>query len=185
VSDRVAQHEPWDSPTNRDLLKMMPAVFKSPRGDAPEGYTYYRAFAGKSAAIPPPEPPADLLNRMSYTMVNGHKFLPRRGRGWGGVNDGIALSLFLAEAAEPVPWTKPDELEYAADQPLPKLGGLYPGGFHVLSYRGMVAFVPDGTPEATVRALITVNACDTVTDTGIIDQLFPDRDVQRPRHEEQ
>ncbi|MBN9522732.1 hypothetical protein J0H58_30140 [bacterium] len=80
MRDRLARHEPWDSPTNREALKAMPAVFRSPRGDAPEGHTYYRAFVGKSAAIPSPEPPADVLRRMSYPTIKGHKLFDRRGR---------------------------------------------------------------------------------------------------------
>ena len=36
-------------------------------------------------------------------------------------------------ADEPVEWTKPDELAYSTNGPLPKLGGPFPGGFHGLS----------------------------------------------------
>ena len=39
--------------------------------------------------------------------------------------DGNSNTLALAEAAEAVPWSKPADLVYEQNKPLPKIGGLY------------------------------------------------------------
>jgi hypothetical protein len=169
---QVAFDEPWDSPQNLALLKSMPEVFRSPRGDAPEGYTYYRAFIGKHAVISPPAPPANVLASQSFAMVNGHKVIAHSGTPLF-VPDGMARTIFLAEGAEPVPWTKPEELEFDSDKPLPKLGGLYPDGFFALTVNGTPVFIPSGTNEGTIRALITIDGNEEITDRAVVDQLFP------------
>ena len=61
----------------------------------------------------------------------------------------------MAEAAEPVPWTKPADLVYAPIVPCPLLGGR--PHFNVLMVDGNVRVLAADTPEATLRALITRN----------------------------
>ena len=48
----------------------------------------------------------------------------------------------VVEADEAVPWTKPDELPYAPDKPLPALGGGPRGNFLVLMADGSVLLHP-------------------------------------------
>jgi hypothetical protein len=62
-----------------------------------------------------------------------------------------------------VPWTKPADLPFLADKPLPKLGGMFKDGFHVASADGAVFFVPRRFNEKTLRALITVAGGETDT----------------------
>ena len=77
----------------------------------------------------------------------------------------------VAEAAEPVEWTKPDELAFndvpagpAGGQtfPVPKLGGLFDGGFHGLMCDGAVRFYSATLSEKKLRALITVNGGEVI-----------------------
>ena len=54
-------------------------------------------------------------------------------------------------ASEPVPWTKPEELEFGPGRPLPRLGGLFPGYYHAVFFDGFVDYFPQTTDEATLR----------------------------------
>jgi hypothetical protein len=98
-------HEPWDSPHNKKLLERMPKTYVIPGISDGPGMTRYRAFVGDRAAFEKPVP--------------GSK--PRRGRRLADFPGGAGKTIFIAEAAEAVPWTKPDELEYEPDKPLPRL----------------------------------------------------------------
>jgi hypothetical protein len=50
-----------------------------------------------------------------------------------------AKQFLIVEAAEPVIWTKPDDLEYRPDAPLPSLGGImHDGSFRVATLDGSV-----------------------------------------------
>lgn len=156
--DEFHLDEPWDSPRNQPLLAKLPAVFAAPTAISPpagpprrrpeptsepapqRGLTYYRVVTG-SATLFPTAPGARLMSVNSRDIPDG----PRH-------------TLLVVEAAEPVPWTKPDELEYDPDpsRPLPKLGGLgFSGGFNALFADGSVRFVKTDTPQAVLRALFT------------------------------
>ena len=39
------------------------------------------------------------------------------------IKDGVNLTIMLVEAARPVPWTKPEDLPFDKEKPLPELGG--------------------------------------------------------------
>jgi uncharacterized protein (TIGR03067 family) len=127
--------EPWDSRHNIRLLAKMPRIY-APTGTRPNEphLTFYQAFVGKGAA-----------------------FEGERGIQVRDFVDGISQTILLVEAGEPVPWTKPEDLAYAADQPLPKLGGLYTDGFHILLADGSVRFVKKKFNEKILRLAITRN----------------------------
>jgi tRNA A-37 threonylcarbamoyl transferase component Bud32 len=126
--------EPWDGPHNRGLLDRIPDVYTPATGSVKERHlTYYRVFTG-------PETP------FSGTLG------PRMPADF---QDGTSNTFLIVEAGEPVPWTKPDELPYSSRQPLPKLGGLLPDGFHAGLADGSVVFVSHEEDEATIRAYIT------------------------------
>jgi len=70
----------------------------------------------------------------------------------------MSKTLLVVEAAEPVPWTKPEDLPYSPDQPLPKLGGLFiKKGFRVMMADGGTRWLPDDIDEKTIRAMNTWN----------------------------
>jgi hypothetical protein len=136
--------EPWDGPNNKKLIERMPSWYATP-GDpaAAKGWTYFRAFVGKDAAFAPPEPQKDL-----QSAAAGRKLLRD-------FPDKPANTLLLAEAAEAVPWTRPEELVYDAQKPLPKLGGPSKDGFFAVFADGSVRLLPKDLSEKTLRALIT------------------------------
>jgi hypothetical protein len=61
------------------------------------------------------------------------------------------------EADDRVPWTKPQELTYSPQKPLPALGGHYNGDFLVALADGSVRIVRKTTSETAIRAAITAN----------------------------
>jgi hypothetical protein len=128
--------EPWDSPHNKALLTTMPSVFAHPKHpqENAQGLTYYRVFVGDHTPFPP--------GKVSS--------IP------GSFPDGLANTILIIEAADPVPWTKPDELGYDPNKPLPRLGGHYPVGVNAALADGSVLFlrVGNGLSEQTLRSAI-------------------------------
>jgi hypothetical protein len=173
--------EPWDSDHNKKLIAKIPDVLKSPRGGAPAGHTHYRTFVGPQAIFSPPKPAARVGEMYKALKDSAIPYFTKSTAGGTVpevVTDGVINTFFFAEAADAVPWTKPDELAYEAGKPLPKLGGVYDDGFFAVSAAGAVVFVPSGTDEKTVRALITAIGNETIEAKGILDQLnapFPPR----------
>jgi hypothetical protein len=63
----------------------------------------------------------------------------------------------LVEAGNPVPWTKPEDIAYAADRPVLPLPGLFKDGFRAGMVDGSVRFVRSTIREDDLRAAITRN----------------------------
>jgi hypothetical protein len=53
-----------------------------------------------------------------------------------------------------IPWTKPVDIPYSPDKPLPQLGGYSPGGFNAVFSDGYARFLSDKIDETTMRRLI-------------------------------
>lgn len=134
--------EPWDSPHNLELLEEMPDVYRRPTVTAKHDQfgTLYQVFVGKGTVFE---------SERGHVMV-----IPANYSNW----------IMIVEAADPVPWTKPVDLTYAADQPLAPLGGLFKNrGFRPFSkaYPVLQAAFVDGHvenlayyDEAKIRTLI-------------------------------
>ena len=60
--------------------------------------------------------------------------------------------LMIVEAADAVPWTKPEDLPYDAGQPLPRLGGSFEDGCYVAFGDGSVRFLSREHSPETIRA---------------------------------
>src|SRR5262249_51204841 len=116
---RFKLDEPWDSAHNKKLLAKMPEIYAPVvAGKAKEPYsTFYQVFVSEGAfgGKTPLQIPRDLV-------------------------DGTSNTFLVVEAGDAVPWTKPVDVEYRADKPVPKLGGLFEQGFHVAIADGDVCF---------------------------------------------
>jgi Protein of unknown function (DUF1559) len=127
--------EPWDSEHNKKLIPMMPKIYAVPNVSKPgDTDTHYRVFYGNGAAL-------ELKKSVRLS-----EFL-----------DGTSNTIVVVEAADGVPWTKPDEFEYDPKKPLPKLGKVSTEGFWVAVGDGSVRFVNHKIKETTLRAAITRN----------------------------
>ncbi len=140
--------EPWDGPNNSRMINLMPRVYEDPGIE----HTHLRA------SIP------------SYFLVTGpatmYPFRPAAGQprpfldlGYHpvdrGIDDGQGQTIQMVEAKRDIPWTKPDDVPFAPDEPLPTFGGFYPEGFHVLFADGHVEWLKQTIAPNILRALIT------------------------------
>lgn len=141
--------EPWDSEHNIKLLPRIPKVYAPVGVKTKEPYsTFFQVFTG-------PDTPFDIKPDKNTQYGAVAPAIPRT------FLDGTSNTIGVVEAFEPVPWTKPADLPYDAKKPLPKLGGLNLGGFHVGLMDGSVRFfagVVDkegAKPSAIPRGFIT------------------------------
>ena len=82
--------EPWDGPTNKELVAQMPKAFGAPDAPTRDGLTRIRAFTATGFALDP-------LKSVRFQDVL----------------DGTSNTVAIGVAAEAVPWTKPEGLTRA------------------------------------------------------------------------
>jgi hypothetical protein len=133
--------EPWDSEANKKLIPMMPKDYAPPHTNT-NGYTFYRGFTGPNTWLPPQQPtqPGQALRGVRITDMT----------------DGTSNTIMVAEAYDPVIWTKPDELQFVPNS-LPKLGGVFSNGFMALMADGSVKFFRGTISPKTLANLIQIN----------------------------
>lgn len=142
--EEYRQDEPWDSDHNKQVLAKMPDVFRCPLDTLDSTSTSYFTFVS---------PAEERLNRGP-----GSPFPGNGGTRFADITDGTSNVILAVETKKPgVPWTKPEDLPFTTDGPLPKLGGWYPGGFNLALCDGSVRFVPDRIDEGLLRLLIMRN----------------------------
>jgi len=134
LRDQYHFDEPWDSEANRKMLAQMPDVFRSPFDEPGSANTSYFVLNGPDTAFP-----GEVGIRLQE------------------ITDGTSKTFSIVEAQRAVPWTKPEDIEYAADKPVPKLGGWVPGEFLAGAVDGSVYRVSSDIDETTLRAWITRN----------------------------
>ena len=114
----------------------MPAVY------APVGVktndpftTFYQVFVGPGTAFEP------IPNKGKLTISS--------------IRDGAANTLAVVEAGGAVPWSKPEDLPFLSDKPLPPLGGLSKDGFNVIFLDASLYSVARSVDERLLKGLIT------------------------------
>lgn len=140
--------KPWDSPENRNVLNMMPDVYRCPsdvKQGAPSTTTSYAASFGPHCVFRGSEPVR----------------IPD-------IADGTSNTIIVGEASgAAIPWTKPVDVDVSQ---FPLVGdprgfsSEHKGGCQILLGDGSVRFVSEHTPEPTLRALYTFDGNETVLD---------------------
>jgi hypothetical protein len=123
--------EPWNSPANLKVLKQMPAVYRAPTADAGATNAAYYVLTGPGAIFHGGEP-AEFKD----------------------VTDGLSNTILAVETARDIPWTKPEDIAYDPNKPLPKLGGLFEAGFNAAFGDGAVRFISEAIDKQMLRYLI-------------------------------
>lgn len=127
--------EPWDSPHNIELLTKMPRSYEPPSGKrhrVAANHTVCQVFVGRGAA-----------------------FEGTEGLGFEDFKDGLSNTILMIEAGKPVPWTKPEDLAYDPDGPLPTLDSFFKDIIRVGMGDGSRRYVRKDMSEASWRSAIT------------------------------
>lgn len=143
--------QPWDSEHNRALIKKRPDVFASPGTKTPAAATHLRTFVaagGKHDAFLPRRP----IGPQAFRPPNGMV----RGRQASQIKDGTSNTFMVVEAADPVVWTMPGELEYDPAKDPPRLGAR-PGAFVACMASGDVHVFPADMSTRMRHLLITID----------------------------
>ena len=124
--------EPWDSEHNKKLIEKMPPTFAIDGSTGKNHTTAFQCFIG-----------------------NGAGFEHNKDLGIQDIVDGMSNTFMFVEAKQPVTWSKPEDLEFQLNKPLPQLGGRFGADFQVTMFDGSVRSVPVATKEDTIKAFIT------------------------------
>jgi len=135
--DQFKLDEPWDSAHNKQLIEKMPKIYEAVRVKAKAGETYYQMFEGKEAVLDNKREKGGSLKLILITQLNGTS-----NTGW------------VFEAGEPVIWTKPADMPFDKDKPLPKLGGMFDGEFNALFCDGHVQRIKKNPDEEIMKSII-------------------------------
>jgi prepilin-type processing-associated H-X9-DG protein len=130
LSKQYRMDEPWDSEHNKKLIEA--TDFFSVPGEKPSKDCGYFFAVGPGTAFDP-------VDKATFRNIT----------------DGTSKTIAVVEAKRSIPWTKPEDIEFDPDKPLPKLGGYFGGGFNTLFFDGSVHFLPDDIDEKGLRALVT------------------------------
>jgi prepilin-type processing-associated H-X9-DG protein len=132
--------EPWDGPNNRKLLDKMPSTYSYPAptgGASSQTNSSYFVLTGGATAFGPAE----------------------RGKepafGFMDVTDGVSNTIMVVEAKRDIPWTKPEDIPFDPNAPLPELGGFSPRVFNVAFADGSVRTISHTISPTVLKALIT------------------------------
>ena len=142
--------EAWNGPHNLSLLGEMPRVYAPVTHEGTASYaTYYQGIVG----------PGSLFDGEEGTRIAD-------------VTSVASPTLMVVEAADPVPWTKPEDVPYDEAGPLPEFGGHSSDGVYVGLADGSVRLISRKIAPGTLRALIRRS------DTGVIgiEEIGPSQD---------
>jgi hypothetical protein len=138
--------EPWDSEHNKQLIPLMPSVYRNPSSAAAPGMATYLAVCGEGLAF------------------DGEK-----GREIAEFRDGTSNTILVVEANDDhaVTWTKPDDWQYDETDPMAGLGKAHAGGFEVGFADGSVQMLSKELSPEVFHQLLTIDGGETVPPVGM------------------
>jgi hypothetical protein len=141
--------EPWDSEHNLELLDRMPAIYQPGLGEAIPGWTTIQGFRGPDT-------------------VFGEEQVQLRD-----IHDGTSNTIFCVETGleQAVEWTRPADLAFDPEGPLPEIGMMYPAGFCAAFCDGSVRTIDYGIDAEALRLMILMNDGESI----LGDEPVPDR----------
>ncbi len=143
--------EPWDGPNNRKLLDKMPTVYSHPGPDGgPSSHinASYFVFTGKGTAL------SRSSNAGAAGGIGGAGSGPT-GPTFSDITDGTSNTILAVEAKREIPWTKPEDIPFDPNGPVPELGNFSPDGFNAVFADGAVRFISKKVSPNVLKALIT------------------------------
>ncbi len=98
--------EPWDSENNKQVLEQMPACLRNPYDDPKSTNSGYYVLVG----------PGTIFEGKDGIRIQN-------------ITDGTSNTVMIVEAKRTIPWTKPEDISFDPEKPLPELGGFEKGHF--------------------------------------------------------
>jgi hypothetical protein len=138
--ERYRVNEPWDSPANKKVLEQMPDAFRSPYEDPKSTNSGYYVLVG----------PGTVFDSTEGTRLRD-------------ITDGMSNTLLIVETKRNIPWTKPEDIPFDPDKPLPELGGFVEGSIAALMVDGSVHLFDNATIQDQLKWLIMRNDGHVVT----------------------
>ena len=130
--DQYRLNEPWDSPHNTTLIAKMPAIYRGSSAPNESTNSSFYVFTG----------PAAVFDGKAKPRIED-------------VRDGASKTVMVVEAKRDTPWTKPEDIPFSADQPVPVLKGHHQGGNIVTFCDGAAMFITHDSQKALLKQLIT------------------------------
>lgn len=134
--------EAWDSKNNLEVMKQMPAAYRSPNDDPDSTNASYFAIVGPGTLFP-----TDRKEQMGFRDVR----------------DGTSNTLMYVEAKRDIPWTKPEDIVFDPKKDLPTFGGFFDGGFNAAFADGSVRFLSNDIKPEAIRKLLLASDGEIVT----------------------
>lgn len=179
--DRYNFKAAWDSQRNLAVLAQMPDVYRSPLDQGNSTDTSYFGVVSDDiskraaqlqamreqrdggandldeSAYIGDEDPATLQAHYEQYTPEATVFWKQRGASFRDMLDGTSNCIAVIEAKRDVPWTKPEDIDYSADQQLPKFGGWFEQGVHAAFADGTVKYLANYNDDQTIRNLLTIS----------------------------
>lgn len=140
LAARYRTNEPWDSDHNWQIMRDGIDLFRTPsplETDDPTACGYY-------------------LVTGPGTIFDGQTKPTRQS-----VTDGLGLTVLVVEARRNFPWTKPEDIAYSGEEPVPELGGHFDKGFAIAMAGGAARWILE-IDDVSLRAMITKDRNDTL-----------------------
>jgi RNA polymerase sigma factor (sigma-70 family) len=174
---QFALDQPWDSEHNLKLLAKMPAIYRVGIEPKEGTHTYYQVFVGPGTPFGPSRflPSGDGSGATGGAAAPGGSGPPGLAGGAASspqappknavskrfvpammiqILDGTSNTLGVVEAGPPVPWSKPADLPFNPEKPLPKLKGPFANAFHVATLDGATYALRRDIDSTVLRNLI-------------------------------
>jgi len=145
----------------------MPAIYSCAGpdgGPSSRTNTSYFVFTGEGTALAPVRAAAGGSGSTGATFMDFH--------------DGTSNTIWTIEARRDIPWTKPEDIPFDPNGPLPELGGFTPDGFNAGFVDGSVRYIKKSISPVVLKALITRAGGEVISND--LDGPMP-TPTQRPR----
>ncbi|MEX2091444.1 MAG: DUF1559 domain-containing protein, partial [Pirellulales bacterium] len=154
--DEFHLDEPWNSVHNLPLASKMPDFFRNPGDATSSTTTRFQVISGEGA----PYYWRRISNRLTGPRLSDF-------------TDDLSHSFLVIEsgANQAVTWTKPDDLEFDANDPLAALGTITSGKIHAVLADGSTIVVPASIDPDTFKSLVTISGGEIV-DSGTLRRQY-------------